>query len=549
MGHLGFQGFILGTVSTRSPLNDQNLAASVYRHQLARPDAQAVSFNGQSLSYGVLAERSARLAGCLAQNLESQAAVRVGILASRNAHACVAVLGACWGGATYVPISIRQPAERILSLLAQCELSAVITDDDGARLLTPALLEAFPQLIIHVGSHQFPKETNADTNTNTNTNRVIHLAALPSVCPTAPIPVAATHTAYIIFTSGTTGVPKGVMISAGSARHYIQHVTCWLGLEAEDRALETCELSFDFSVHNMFSTWEAGACLHILPANQVMNAVRYVQEAQLTVWNSVPSLAGMLRQVGALKPGSLASLRKTVFGGEPLTESLVRHWRDAAPNSEVANLYGPTEATVFCLAQNTQAPDSFSRDREIAAIGNPLPGIQASIVDPEGRFLAPSVTGELVIAGDQLAQRYLGESALTETRFPTLQGQRWYRTGDLAFQDPSGVFHCLGRIDHQIKILGYRVELEEIEAHLRAASETEMVAAVGWPHENGSPTGIVGFVGSTAVDDQQIIKMLRQRIPPYMVPRQIIAMNNLPMNSSGKIDRQALQQRLYRRSL
>jgi len=155
----------------------------------------------------------------------------------------------------------------------------------------------------------------------------------------------------------------------------------------------------------------------------------------------------------------------------------------------------------------------------------------------------------LVIAGDQLAQSYLGEPTLTETRFPKLQGKRWYRTGDLAFQDPSGVFHCLGRIDHQIKILGYRVELEEIEAHLRAASETEIVAAVAWPHENGLPTGIVGFIGTTTVDDQQILKILRQRIPSYMVPRQIIAMNNLPMNSSGKIDRQALQQLLYRRSL
>ena len=525
-------------------MHDKNLAAVVYRHQLARPDAQAVSFDGQSLTYGVLAERSARLAGCLAQNLASPAAVRVGILASRNTNACVAVLGTCWAGATYVPISIRQPAGRILSLLAKCELSAIITDDDGARLLTPALLQACPQLIIHVGNQQFPQ----DTDTDTDINRVIHLGALPTVRPTEPIPVAAAHTAYIIFTSGTTGVPKGVMISAGSARHYIQHVTRWLGLSAGDRALETCELSFDFSVHNMFSTWEAGACLHILPANQVMNAVRYVQEAQLTVWNSVPSLAGMLRQVGALKPGSLASLRKTVFGGEPLTKSLVRHWRDAAPNSEVENLYGPTEATVFCLAQNTQAPDSFSGDREIAAIGTPLPGIEAGIVDQEGRFLAPSATGELVIAGDQLAQCYLGEPALTEDRFPTFQGQRWYRTGDLAFQDLSGVFHCLGRIDHQIKILGYRVELEEIEAHLRAASETEMVAAIAWPHENGLPTGIVGFIGTTEVDDQQIIKRLRQRIPSYMVPRQIIAMNNLPINSSGKIDRHALEQLLHQRS-
>jgi len=528
-------------------LNHQNLAIAVYRHACAQPEAPAVAFQGKTLSYAALAERSARLASCLSTNFNPGAAglqtagdvpppvraPRVGILASRSPQACIAVLGTCWAGATYVPIGLKQPASRILALLAQCELSAVITDDEGARCLSQQLLEACPQLIIHAGDHPPPL--------GVHNNRIIDLKDLASACPHEPIAVAASHTAYIIFTSGTTGIPKGVMISAESARHYIGNITRWLDLGPDDRTLESCELSFDFSVHNMFSTWEAGACLHILPASQTMNAVRFAREVQLTVWNSVPALGGLLSQVGALKPASLASLRKTVFGGEPLTETLAEQWRLAAPNSEVANLYGPTEATVFCLAQKTEAPNAFSPDRKIAAIGTALPGVEVGVITPEGQFVGPQETGELVIAGQQLAQQYLGLPVLTQARFPTLHGKRWYRTGDLAFQDPSGGFHCLGRVDHQIKLLGYRVELEEIEAHLRAVSQIELVAAVPWPIENGSPTGIVGFVSAPSVDAQCIIARLRTRIPPYMVPKSIIAVQTMPRNASGKVDRQALK--------
>jgi D-alanine--poly(phosphoribitol) ligase subunit 1 len=528
-------------------LNHQNLAIAVYRHACAQPEAPAVAFQGKTLTYASLAEHSARLASYLSTNFnpglaggqadgDVQAPVRaprVGILASRSPQACIAVLGTCWAGATYVPIGLKQPESRILALLEQCELSAVITDDEGARCLSQQLLDACPQLIIHAGDQPPPPGVNS--------NRIIHLQTLASVLPHEPIEVAASHTAYIIFTSGTTGMPKGVMISAGSARHYIGNITRWLDLRADDRTLESCELSFDFSVHNMFSTWEAGACLHILPASQTMNAVRFAREAQLTVWNSVPALAGLLRQVGALKAGSMASLRKTVFGGEPLTETLAEQWRLAAPNSEVANLYGPTEATVFCLAQKTEAPNAFSPDRRIAAIGTALPGVEAGVITPEGQFVESPATGELVIAGQQLAQQYLGLPVLTQARFPTLGAKRWYRTGDLAFQDASGVFHCLGRIDHQIKLLGYRVELEEIEAHLRAVSGIELVAAVPWPIENGSPTGIVGFVSAPSVDAQRIIASLRTRIPPHMVPRRIISVQTMPINGSGKVDRQALK--------
>lgn len=520
--------------------NPNNLASAIYRHSLENPDSLALSCKANSLSYGQLAERAGRLAACLKCSphfrRDHGQVPRVGILASRSVDACVALLGASWAGATYVPIGLKQPEERIMALLAQCELSAIVTDDEGAKLLSSKLLKACPPLIVHAG--QTPLDLAGERGV------IVNLAALPVVAPEAPAAMDASDTAYIIFTSGTTGVPKGVMITVGSARQYVTMIARQLGLLASDRALETCELSFDFSVHNMFSTWEAGAALFILPATAVMNAVKFARESSLTVWNSVPSLAGMLRQVKALKPESLDGIRLTVFGGEQLPESTVTAWQSAAPNSRIVNLYGPTEATVFCLEQTVGNPLPLTPGRHVLAIGHPLPGNEAMVVDADGKPVEDGTHGELLIAGGQLADGYLNAPDLTGQRFPLIEGKRWYRTGDLALRDADGRFHCLGRIDNQVKVLGYRVELEEIDAHIRVVSGTDLVGSVAWPLVDGMARGIVSFVGLSGLSAEQVIDAMKSRVPPYMVPNRVVALVEMPLNTSGKVDRRALRQML-----
>lgn len=523
-----------------SPLSNYNLACPVHRHALAQPEATAVACQGRALSYGALAEQAARLASMLTGSShwpQGGARVpRVGVLASRGVDACVALLGACWAGATYIPIALKQPQERILSLLGQCDLDALVADDEGLPLLTERVMQACPHLVFHVGQWVPDPVGKA--------RPVLSLASVAAVLPAEPAPMAEADTAYIIFTSGTTGVPKGVMISAGAARHYMAMVCQQLGLEASDKALETCELSFDFSVHNMFSTWHAGAALHILPATTVMNAVKFAKSTGLTVWNSVPSLAGMLRQIKALAPGSLSTLRVTVFGGEQLPAATVAAWQEAAPNSAIFNLYGPTEATVFCLAQVVAHPLLLTPGRDVLAIGTPMPGSQACVLDDDGLPVPDDTPGELAIAGVQLAQGYLGSPELTAQRFATYGGMRWYRTGDLALRDRAGVFHCLGRIDNQVKVMGYRVELEEIDAHLRVVSGTDLVGSVAWPLSDGVARGIVGFVGAGTIDAPRLLEQLKARIPPYMLPSRLLAVEHMPLNASGKVDRRALRQLL-----
>ena len=468
-----------------------NLANTIYRHSLNIPDAPAVVCRGQTLTYREFAGKAAQIAAVLCHSAAWQGPAgnppRVGILASRGIDACVALMGACWAGATYVPIGLKLPEERILTLLSLCNLSAIIADEEGAKLLSEQVLAACPPIVIHTGK--------APT---TPVNAVVNLIALDDLpttlateSPTPPALMAASDTAYIIFTSGTTGVPKGVMISAGAARHYVAMITEKLGLQTSDRALETCELSFDFSVHNMFSTWEAGASLHILPATMVMNAVKFAQNSGLTVWNSVPSLAGMLRQIKALKPDSLSSLRLTVFGGEQLPEGAVTSWQSAAPNSTIFNLYGPTEATVFCLAQAT--PLSITPGRAVVAIGEPLPGNEAAIFDAHGQTVADGTPGELAIAGVQLADGYLGTPELSAARFPVRDGKRWYLTGDLAIR----TFSPFSRISFTDSEMGIPPAATSFVVFISSFHLLPLAAAGHLPCPQG-------FFGVVCLDDQSL---------------------------------------------
>jgi len=517
-----------------------NIACAVYRHSREQPDSPALVFQNERTSYGDLVRAAAHLAHGLqtapAWPSHANRPPRVGILGSRSRDALTAMLGACWAGASYVPIGLKLPQERMLAILAQCQLDALIVAQDAIQLLTPQLLQACPPLLICQGDA--PASSPAPERPG---QHILQACALPAMEPAAPVAMEAQDPAYIIFTSGTTGVPKGVMVSVASARHYAASIARTLELRADDRALETCDLSFDFSVHNMYATWEAGAALYLLPATQVMNAVKFARANALTVWNSVPSLAGMLAQLKTLAPGSLPSLRLTVFGGEQLPESTVHTWRSAAPHSAIVNLYGPTEATVFCMIQ--REPFVVTAGRGVVAIGQVLPGCSAAVLDDAGQPLADGQPGELAIGGVQLALGYLDAPELTARRFPQHDGARWYRTGDLAVCDAQGVFHCLGRIDNQVKIMGYRVELEEIEAHLRSASGVELVAAVAWPVVDGIAKGSVGFVGvsaSQSIDQAAVITRMKQSLPAYMVPNRIVALEAMPLNTSGKVDRRAL---------
>ena len=507
----------------------ENIALPLYRHSLERPDALALSVNGRELSYRELATLSRRIAGCLQTIARTR---RIGILASRSLAACAGILGTAWSGGTYVPLNLKLPQTRLIHLFSTLELDALIVDARGVALLTPEVVAAAPRTIL-VGddAHGVPSAAGADIRS---------FSMLNDQGPEKPADITEDHLAYIEFTSGTTGVPKGVMVPANAVNHYLKVMQDWFGLTPDDRAAETCDITFDLSVHNMFLTWYAGASLHVMNPLQMVAPARFIRDRAITSWLSVPSIIAMMRQNRTLEPGTLPSLRLSFFCGEALPAGTARAWAKAAPNSRVENIYGPTEATIACLRQPVIEPIAITPNREIVAIGRAYPGMAARIVDSALRPLPSGIPGEIALSGAQLARGYFGQPELTAERFPLIEGERWYLTGDLGVEDEDGIFHHLGRLDNQVKVLGNRIELEEIEMHLRAASQSDHVAAVAWPLSDGSAKGIVGFVSGSALDENTIKEDLRQRLPSYMVPSAVHRVGDLPLNGNGKVDRKAL---------
>jgi acyl-coenzyme A synthetase/AMP-(fatty) acid ligase len=275
-----------------------------------------------------------------------------------------------------------------------------------------------------------------------------------------------------------------------------------------------------------------------------LNPDRFIREHALTVWFSVPTIGLLMKRLGALKPARYPSLRWSLFCGEPLPMDLVEAWANAAPASTVENLYGPTELTVACTAYRwhpARSPEECTSG--VVPIGAPVGGMCARIVDDRLVDVEPGAIGELLMAGPQRVHGYWRDTTATERAFVRLPGgsDTFYRTGDRVRRPTAdGPLHYVGRVDHQIKVLGYRVELEEIETVLREQAGVQQAVAVGWPQTGAGVGGVVAFVIGTDIDLGAIGVRLRQNLQPYAVPRAIHVLAAFPQNANGKVDRRAL---------
>jgi D-alanine--poly(phosphoribitol) ligase subunit 1 len=518
-----------------------NLAYPFYESSLVHPENLALSVGDAHFTYSELRQRVQPIARWLRTHAAS-IAPRVGVLASRTPGAYFGILGTCWAGGTYIPLSPKHPEERLLQHFERIALDALVVDSHGMSLLTDRVLSCGSRNIL---APEIP--TSSERQLESGAKIAIYgRDALSAFDPLdKPVEVLADHSGYIIFTSGTTGVPKGVMIPASAVAHFAEAMQFQYSFQPADRMTGITEITFDISVFDHFVTWKYGAALLVVPATQMMAPLSFIQRQRPTLVFTVPSIAANMKRMKLLAPNSMTSLRYSFFVGEPLPVASASMWKDAAPNSVVDNLYGPTEATVVCTGQRFHGPKNATPGRGVVAIGTPFPGMEAAIVDVSLKFVSDAQHGELLLSGPQLSSGYFGDAELSAKCFPTLDGRRWYRTGDLAYRDSSGVFHHLGRIDNQVKVLGLRVELEEIEAHLREVYKADSVAVIAWPVENGSASGIVAFVcGRTGVDDSALKTQIKKRLPSYMVPSSMHHIESIPLNANGKVNRKKLAELL-----
>jgi amino acid adenylation domain-containing protein len=512
-----------------------NLATSFLDSVIKYPQRPALVVRDATYSYEQLhAAASAIASAVIASRPDAAANPPVAVITDRTAAPYQGILGALLAGSAYVPLGSYAPPERNARILALSGADVLVTGehtlayarDIASRIDRPITL------ILPIGS-ALPSSDAGSTGARC---RVAELGT----AMTSP-PASASDLAYVMFTSGTTGTPKGVMVSHDSVSDYVQTVSRWFQPNEHDRFSQASNLTFDLSAHDMNVCWHAGAALHVVPEDAVMTPAKFIRSAEITFWLSVPSVGVMMSKLGMLKANAFPSLRVTLFCGEALPLATAAAWQRAAPTSIIENFYGPTEATIAITTHRFH--DGVANDTGVVPIGRAFDGQATAVVDDQLRAVPAGQPGELCLSGSQLARGYWADATTTAAKFLALPdlGGRWYRTGDLVREDPVHGLMFLGRIDHQVKIRGHRVELSEIEHQLRVAMGTDDVAAIGWPVSVAGAEGIIAFASGTSVSQDEVLAHCRRTLAPVMVPNEIHVLARLPTNDNGKIDRRELR--------
>ena len=516
-----------------TPPQPRSLISGFLRSLAANPNRPALELGEQVLTYEELWNFAGRIAACLKQVSHSAEDV-VAVLANRSVAAYGGILGILGSGRGYVPLNPKFPVERTLRMLNASGCRTVVVGKECLGTLE-GLLPRLEQPLIFI----FPDSGRVDLGSALH--RAISVNELKEVANPAEPKVKPEATAYLLFTSGSTGIPKGVAVSQANVSAYMQYAAKRFAIDAEDRCSQNFDLTFDLSVHDLFTCWDAGATLCPYP-EQTLTPATLIDEKHLTVWFSVPSVAMFASRLGMLDPGAFPSLRWSLFCGEALSCSLASSWQRAANNSILENLYGPTEATI-AITYYRWDPEKSPGDcvGGLVPIGWPFEGQQVCVVDENLSPVPKGERGELCLGGSQVTAGYLNDPAKTAQSFVHLKhtGEKtWYRTGDLVRAGEDGCLYYMGRRDFQVKVNGYRVELQEIDLVLREAGGTELAVAIPWPMSEGSASGIVGVLaGADPARDPNIIAACEARLPRYMVPNRIHHLREMPLNVNGKIDR------------
>jgi len=445
---------------------------------------------------------------------------------------------------SYTPLDTRNPAARIGRVLNALDCRCVLTAGSGRELLRSALSFLPPsQSAPAVGI----LESGFDA---ASSGARFGLDDLASVRSDPPVQRNGSHaTAHILFTSGSTGAPKGVVITHANVLHFVDWAVRHFGLGSDDRVSGHSPLHFDLSTFDIYGSLAAGATLYPIPpeANLLPHRlVELIQNAELTQWFSVPSILNQMAKLDVVEPGSLGSLRRVLWCGEKFPTSGLMYWMNRVPQAEFTNLYGPTETTI--ASSYYRIPRCPSHEREEIPIGQGCDGEELLVLDDALQPAAPGVTGDLYVRGPGLSPGYWRDLERTRAAFiPDPRGRpggRLYRTGDLARVDERGMVILVGRADTQVKCRGYRIELGEIEAALDSVPHLQAAAVVAVETD--------GFEGNVLccayvpreggeIEPTALRQQLAGVLPAYMLPSRWMQLERLPLNGNGKTDRRALE--------
>jgi amino acid adenylation domain-containing protein len=487
-----------------------------------RPDAPALDIDGEVLTYRDL-RRCAEAVATTILAAHGSAPDRVVLLASRSVVAFAGYLAALRLGATVVPLNPTHPLRRNEIICGALPCDVLVVDGHDTEL--GGLADVAGTVV---------RLDDADV-----------LAARPGPLPTLSTTLA--DVAYVLFTSGSTGRPKGVPITYGNLSPYVARNIARFEVGPGCRVSHTFDFTFDPSVFDLFVTWGGGATLVSPSRTDLLSPVDFLVDRAITHWFSVPSVVSVSANLGNLPEDRPTVLRQSIFIGEQLTYGQAAAWRAIAPNARIDNVYGPTELTVACTEYRLPAdPRQWpATSNDTVPIGPVYDHLDHVIVDDGG---ALAEEGELCVRGVQRFAGYL-DPRDNESRFLTRNGDRhvpcdgvapefFYRTGDRVRWEDGRLVH-LSRLDHQLKIWGYRVELGEVEAAVARHPKVTQAVVIAVRHGDGPE--LAGFYTGTPLPERELVRWLRDHLPVHMVPRRLHHRDSLPLNVNGKVDRQALQ--------
>jgi len=517
------------------------------------PDKEALVFEDQTISYSQLESQTNLLASQLLKHGIQKGSL-VGIHMNRSILSITAACAILKTGAAYVPIDPLAPIERIQYIITKCKIKSLITLENRLSAIEKVFPDYSPleNIVVMDGTEPVPGRQDSGSS-----NLIFwHDVVSDTSEETSPsIDIAESDLAYILFTSGSTGNPKGVMISHLNSLTFVNSACDIFQISHKDRLSNNSPLHFDLSVFDLFVAFKAGATVVIVPEAISIFPVRlaqFIDRKNISVWNSVPSALSLLATYEKLSTYNFDTLRLILFAGEVFPLNHLRKLQKAIPAAQYFNIYGQTEANSSLYYHVKHLP---ADDTDSIPIGKPFPDFDVFALDETGKVIEhEGERGELYVSGQSVALGYWDEKRLTEASFvrnpltPEVN-TRAYKTGDLVTLDTDSNFLFLGRTDHMIKSRGYRVEIGEIETVIASHKQVKNIVVVPIPDElvGNRLAAVIVPLTESGLTKEEIIQHCLRRLPKYMVPETIDFRTSLFMTSSGKIDRKKLAQEMGRK--
>lgn len=501
------------------------------------PEHPAMRFKGKSLSYTELAERSNELAHFLLER-GIQKGDRVGVFLNKSLETVISIYGIMKAGGAYVPLDPKSPLSRLVTIIEDCDIRGIISEKSKKSILNEVTTQQnILEFTIGCDVASLDSYTWDDVEAMSS-------ASVPSVG------LMEHDLAYIMYTSGTTGKPKGMMHTHYSGLSYARMSANTYGVTHEDRLSNHSPLHFDMSTFDYLTAVLCGATTTIIPEAYTIfpaNLTKLIQDEKLTIWYSVPFALIQMLMRGVLEERDLSSLRWILYGGEPFPSTHMQNLMTQLPNARVSNVFGPAETNQSSYF-HVPHPDTWDTEDYRIPVGYMVENTQCLILDENDKPVADGEVGEWLVRTPGMMKGYWARPELNKKafyrheRYPDFE-EVYVRTGDLVYVRPDGAMDFLGRKDHQVKVRGFRIELSEIDSVLSVYPAIEEASSFVIKHPDGDQVwAAVTIIAGQEFAERDLLNHSSEHLASYAVPSNIIVKETFPRGGTGKINRRALQE-------